>query len=524
MKNFFFLFAAASLLLSCRAEDMPSREAVASDASLHGMLVLGEQLEDPYSVVNITKALASVHPASSGRGTIEPTDYYVRFLPKNEAQLNALTDLGLELLDHPLDYRIVREGDWYHDPEVPEGDFTWQYTVVPVDFEFPEGILFEKLDDCYLSDHDPATKGDGIDWDEVEREAFRLTGNADLLEPSTRVFESAVPEGRIAIYDPDLGEEPIGVKGVKVSCNSFVKFASCFTDEEGNYHMSKSFSSKVRMRLVFHNIKGFTQGINLILTTSSISSFGKQPQTGFSITVDKYSERQLLIRCVTNNAVYDYMEASRKSSGAIPATPRDLRMWCLDLLDLELPTFMHHGVLIETMSSLAEMPKEYAMLIKVIQPDMLIGFKNLENVSDLYAKALHMAIHSGHFAQAGKDWWWSYLKYTAISLGNSLLSDGYGAKGDADCDYCEVAETYAYHCQNVLMRRTYGAEWPLAGTEWWFSPQLLMYLDERGLGIEKLGPLFTEDVTKMEELHNKLLSFYPPLKTIINESFTRYDK
>ena len=36
------------------------------------------------------------------------------------------------------------------------------------------------------NDNDPATKADGIDWAEVEREAYRLTGNGGMLLPASK--------------------------------------------------------------------------------------------------------------------------------------------------------------------------------------------------------------------------------------------------------------------------------------------------------------------------------------------------
>ena len=176
MKNFLIAaLAAASALTACseggkliweRSDD------VEESSFSHEMIVLGEQLDDPYSVSNMTKAFEAVYPAAAGRSPIEATDFYVRFLPKDAAQMQTLLDLGLQLLDHPLDYRIVQDGDWYHDPSVPEDSFTWQYAVVPVDFEFPVNVRFERLEDCYLSEHDPATKADGIDWQAVEMERY----------------------------------------------------------------------------------------------------------------------------------------------------------------------------------------------------------------------------------------------------------------------------------------------------------------------------------------------------------------
>ena len=73
-----------------------------------------------------------------------------------------------------MDYRIIREGDYYQDPEVGDDAITWQYGVVPQDFTFPDGIRYELLDECYIAEHDPITRaGDGIDWTRVEEEAYR---------------------------------------------------------------------------------------------------------------------------------------------------------------------------------------------------------------------------------------------------------------------------------------------------------------------------------------------------------------
>lgn len=527
MRNITLIFlASASVLASCTGREYLEWNTPASgeEGFSHDMIVLGEKLPDPYSVDNMTKALGAVYPASSGRTTIEPTDFYVRFLPRTEAQMQKLEDLGLELLDHPLDHRIIREGDWYHDPSIPEGELTWQYAVVPVAFEFPKDIRYERLDDCFLAEHAPSTRADGIDWEAVERESFRLTGNGDMLESATRGGESAVPQGRIAIVDPDYSEEPIGVKGVKVCCNSFVKFAVCYTDGEGWFRMSRSFSGNPRYRLIFKNIRGFSQGINAILVPASVSTFGEQPASGFSIDVDCWSDRKLFLRCAVNNAGYDYIDASRKSSGAIPAPPKDLRIWNCDFFETELNTMMHHGVLVETMASLADMPKECAMIIKVVQPDMLLGMDGTESYRDVYGRAIHAFAHAGHFARTDKEWWWSYLQASAMSMATSLLANPYGDRGDTGFEYVEIAEMYAFYCQNVLMQRRYPSITDYAGTTYWFAPQLLMYLDERGLGLEKLAPIFTSDVTDLETLRAKLLSYYPHFKTVINEAYARYQR
>ena len=221
------------------------------------MIVLGNKLDDPYTVDNMTKALASVYPTKAGRTDIRPSDIYVRFLPADEDQYKRLQELGVEMLDHPMDYEILREGDYYHDPSVDEDKITWQYAVVSPSFQFPEGIPYEVLDECYIPNEAVTRADDGIDWAAVERESFRLTGNENLYVPETK-GEATRPEGRIMIVDDKYAEgKPFGVAGVMVSCNVFVKFASCYTDRDGYYEMPKYFSWRPRYRLVFKNKIGF---------------------------------------------------------------------------------------------------------------------------------------------------------------------------------------------------------------------------------------------------------------------------
>ena len=77
---------------------------------------------------------------------------YVRFLPSDTIQTIQLEDdSALVLFDHPLLYDIEVMGQWYHDPELEGQAFTWLYTVVPVDYEFP-AIEYEVLDELFMMD------------------------------------------------------------------------------------------------------------------------------------------------------------------------------------------------------------------------------------------------------------------------------------------------------------------------------------------------------------------------------------
>ena len=168
MKKIWTLTLPLLLLASCQAGGEDPLEADPMDAFAdkveHGMIALGDKLADPYAVANVAAAVGNLYPTKAGRVKLQATDLYVRFLPRDDEQLRCLRELGIPLLDHPVDYRIVREGDYYHDPSLAEDAITWQYSVVGRDFAFPPGITYELLEECYIAEHDVATRsGDGID-------------------------------------------------------------------------------------------------------------------------------------------------------------------------------------------------------------------------------------------------------------------------------------------------------------------------------------------------------------------------
>ena len=92
MKNFFFIVALL-LLASCQGFDLKrssEKVDIVGEADGHGMIVLGDKLEDPYSVENVTKALTSLYASKADRVPVEATDLYVRFLPRDEGEYELL--------------------------------------------------------------------------------------------------------------------------------------------------------------------------------------------------------------------------------------------------------------------------------------------------------------------------------------------------------------------------------------------------------------------------------------------------
>ena len=487
----------------------------------HDMIVLGDRLEDPYSVSNIEAALVSLYPSKAGRVDLKPTDIYVRFLPRNETEYDSLVSSGIHLTDHPLDYEIVREGDYYHDPTLDEDAITWQYAVLKPDFNIPKGIPYELLDECYISDA-AVTRAEDIDWEAVEQEAFRLTGNDALLPPPVRGGKtSAKPSGRLLVVDGRVEGEGEGIAGVKVSCNTFVKFAHAYTDSQGYYAMDREFSTELRYRIVFQNEKGFGIGLNKILVPASSSTLGKAGPEGVSLTVDKDSDRRLFTRSVVNNAAWNYFESCSERERKILPPPANTRIWLFQALDVCSTPMLQQGVLIDD-TAIGNFLGDFRKTVKMFLPDITLGVKDIEDYSTLYAGTVHELAHASHFAQVGKEYWNEYISYVLRSFAESG-GRMYGLGAGEGSGHCEVGEMWGYYVQNRMYKERYGDDAHTFGTSYWFRPHVLLYLDERGINRSGIFKALQPEVTERKLLKDKLNSLYPEYSTIIGQAFERYD-
>lgn len=493
-----------------------------SDIVGHDMIVLGQKLDDPYSVANITKALANVYPTKANRVDINPTDIYVRFLPKTEAEYQKLLDKGYDLMDHPLDYQILKDGDYYHDPDVDEEEITWQYAVLPHGSVLPDDIYSEVIDDCFIPETGADTKADGIDWNLVEREAFRITGNEEMLDVLTR-GGAEKPSGRITIVDDNAnGGQPFGVACVKVVCNVFVKFSSAYTDRDGYYNISKKYSSKPRYRLRFKNKEGFAIGFNKVLVTASSSTLGRGSAAGIDVTITKDSDRKLWCRSVVNNAAYDYITRCDSDDMNILRPAKGLRIWIFQKMSASSAVMMRQGAVIDN-ALVRSFLGEYASLIKIFLPDITLGVKGKEDYGTLYSETCHELAHASHFAQVGKKYWDKYIAYILSSYISSS-GETYGTGTEDDAGYCEVGEMWGYFMQNSMYHDRYGGTMPNSGSSWWFHPQIFRYLEDRGLTKAQIFASLQSDIHSREELKKKLLLLYPEKSAVIAQVFERYSE
>ena len=112
------------------------------------VMALGNKLPNPYNTDTMKHAALKVNGSNN---EVVTNNLYVRFLPENVSEIKQLEEIeGLELFDYPLDYEINQEGDYYQDPNIDEENITWQYTVVPANYSFSNGLNYQILDDIYL--------------------------------------------------------------------------------------------------------------------------------------------------------------------------------------------------------------------------------------------------------------------------------------------------------------------------------------------------------------------------------------
>ena len=215
-----------------------------------GLIQLGEKLQIPYTVENMQKAWDNIN--SNARVTedvdIQTTHLYIKFIPKNEQELEILKDDStLILYDYPLDYEIAEGGVYYRDPSIPEGQPTPQYCAVKVNKILPQRVEYELLAELFIpddySDEENARLASDDLIDALVDEALRITDNLDDENVSNgRVTRSKwTPRGNILLFDDALNRTT-GVTRI------FVRARRWFTTHIGLTSSNGYFSCNGRFR------------------------------------------------------------------------------------------------------------------------------------------------------------------------------------------------------------------------------------------------------------------------------------
>jgi|GEM_PF-140476 len=515
-----------------------------------GDMVLGEKLTNPYSLAIMQQAYSELAPTRSDI-TLEPTDLYVRFLPKDSADVSTLEDrYNLELFGYPLDYDIQIEGTTYHDPLIPADQITWQYTTVKPDFSFPDNIRYEILEYCYIPDEDDededesgeiATRNPSFN-NQLELKAFEISQLPDKFRPTESetkgLFGKSVrPTGTITMYD-DILKKNVGVKGVKIRCHILVKWSTTYTNENGYYSMDSKFSARPHYAIVFDNSKGFDIYGNWGPLAKANYNMGWRAKEGHSRDIQKNTVAWDW--CAVNNAGYDYYKMCEKEG--ITKPPASLKVWVFphksNVTSAPMLNKVSHVYGFKSNSKLGNFFNTYGLNIptaeflrwfKPLMPDITVGSKR-SDLRSIYGSVNHEFAHASHFSKVGSAFWADYISYI-ITYGS------YGSPSSFNSGLCGVGEMWGYAIGNIQEFEKYGpdnqdiknttlvgAKQPYPGGKWWFKPQILWDLYRDNILTKKqMYDCLTSEVRDHMALKDKMVSRHSKLKDDINMAFLRHD-
>ena len=463
--------------------------------------------------------------------TLEATDLYVKFMPKDSVELHTLRyECNLELFDYPLDIELA-EGEVYVNYNLPESDLIWVYTTVEPDFIFPTGISYEVLEECYIPE-DGETIGSPTRFGEVNVEdaAFALMGYDDEGLVDTRA--NVTPQGTITVFDDDNGFN-VPVKGVKIRCHRIVKWATAYTNENGSYTMSKSFRFKPHYAIVFDNVKDFDIWGDWGPIDIANYNLGWHSNAGRSFNIE--SNNVAWEWAVVNNSVYEYYQMCDQTGICKP--PSDLKIWVWkNFIGSSAPMlrriehFIGHNGNSDSLSFFINIMGGYGTYASLIVhylgfmlPDVTIGCldwsSNRMKYEQLYDTVNHELAHSSHFRQVGSEFWALYISYIMT----------YGAYGGNDngnnAQLCAIGEMWGNFMGYTQANEKFD-DYPCFGDDpidGWIYPQLFMKIYNEGiLSKKEIFDCLTLEVDTYNDLVSKLYSLYPDRAVDIENIFNNY--
>lgn len=287
----FAVFALTLIIGSCQKQDLPIEDKESSpslnlaagsgnDIPFMGgsNTLLGESKQNPYTVSNMTAAwqnISSRGVTTNSEASVYTTHYYVKFKPQTSDQYEELhKDTTLTFSDLPIESTVTQNGDYYHDPSLPDSVPTYQYAAVKAGYQFPEGIPYEIIDNLYIPEKDNIfdyQQGGTEDLfvDKLLNQAYTQTGNYEDTIPliNTAQIEARkyTPGGRIRVFDTRL-QQWIGMEGVRVEARRWFVIYSAYTDFNGNYRMNDRYKNGTNYSIWFAR-ETFSVRHNLVNTT-----------------------------------------------------------------------------------------------------------------------------------------------------------------------------------------------------------------------------------------------------------------
>ena len=334
-----FILAFAIIAYSCQNEFTDISESVQEPTNDESKIadedfaVLNPKKGIPFTIENMRKAYeailnnrtASQYPDDAelikgksdrfsvreGRYPINTTHYYVKFDPQDSIQYEQIVnDTILAVSDIPFEDVTDIEGAIYQDPELKGTDFTYYYAVVPVDYDLPKGVPFQKIADLHFTEEDKIPDGaperelqkvdfyhdlntvalkltdnledeqeelqylfvnqkgveERLTWSDVQSRGLKaqeltINFNEDDYEGAAKFFRRRkwTPSGPVTVWE-DAINQSVGVHKIRVRVRKwgFLVIRRARTNADGFFHTSRTRTKRVKYAAYFNHRPDFT--------------------------------------------------------------------------------------------------------------------------------------------------------------------------------------------------------------------------------------------------------------------------
>ena len=243
MKNFIYisfcllLFGCFSDLIELDKNSSTTTAQKVPDIKKGEKMILGEKLEDPFTVENMQKAFVTLQNidykgnnmaikkvidsintrvdadgflqgsvAGADKTALKATHIYVRYQPTSKDHLQILDSLATRkdwfVKPYPAGYKILQIGKSYKDPATKNPKFPVSYGTIPVG-DAPPNVPFQKIKELYLSDKKLlASLLEGI--------SRKLTGNISAADlEAFKAFQKKKQKVQTASFFPLTATAPV---------------------------------------------------------------------------------------------------------------------------------------------------------------------------------------------------------------------------------------------------------------------------------------------------------------------------
>lgn len=537
------LLVVTCILFSCHPVELENQQYIWQTSIQSGTKApaLGDFVNNPYEIHNMQHASDSLcNLFNEPIIELDPTDVYVRFLPKDSVEYRTMLSLGTEFFDMPLTFEPYDHICSYRDPSVPDTLITWQYTMVPYGTTLPN-IEYEVIDTCYLPLGLRSAPFEGFDV-MLDRLANNIANpdadyNNDAVKNiiTSKPSRGMLPSGRAMVR---TAEGIVPLRHIKIRAKHITNYGYAYTDDDGYYIVPKRFNYDPQYEIVFDNNLGFSE----YFIDKSPSRFWKylkhHSRSGYDILIDTTDVSWLA--SYVNNVIVDYYDSCAVENRQLP--PSDLRVLVSNSALVQgsgAPMLRHisHNSLIGyttyelIQGLLAQDPSAWPLVaygvIRYALPDVVIQYDSIlmhrQRDTVIYLNTFHELSHASHYARAGFPVWSGVIAHTIRCSVPVDIGYGDGTINDAAQDACELAEAWALTNQRKKWEELKMAGPRYVGVSSWLNPSIdaiynLIYKYKYLTGAQVLDNM-TSNVQSVNDLCTSLKNTYPTKRIRINNVF-----